>query len=73
MRNAFVCVLKISGKIFSCRMNSLGTLRRVYWEWLCANSSSWCSVEANHFYFVHSFIYFFEIRLPLLLLLKYFF
>ena len=30
-------------------MNSLGTLRRVYWECLYAKSSSGCSLEATHF------------------------
>ena len=40
-------------------MNSLGTLRRVYWEWLYANSSSWCSLEATHFYFIYLLFYLF--------------
>ena len=47
--NAFFRVLKISEKYFLVVMNSLGTLRRVHWEWLYVNSSSWCSLEATHF------------------------
>ena len=40
-------------------MNSLGTLRRVYWECLYANSSFWCSLEATHFYFIFYLFYLF--------------
>ena len=79
----FSAFCKLAEKYFLVGMNSLGTLRRVYWEWLYANSSSWCSLEATHFYFIHLFIYFFTysfiylfiflIQLLFLLLLKYFF
>ena len=55
----FSAFCKLGEKYFLVGMNSLGTLRRVYWEWLYANSSSWCSLEATHFYFIHLFIYFF--------------
>ena len=55
----FPAFCKLAEKYFLVGMNSLGTLRRVYWEWLYANSSSWCSLEATHFYFIHLFIYFF--------------
>ena len=47
----FSAFCKLAEKYFLVGMNSLGTLRRVYWEWLYANSSSWCSLEATHFYF----------------------
>ena len=78
----FSAFCKLAEKYFLVGMNSLGTLRRVYWEWLYANSSSWCSLEATHFYysfiyllfylFIYLFIYFL-IQLLFLLLLKYFF
>jgi len=44
----FFAFCKLAEKYFLVGMNSLGTLRRVYWEWLYANSSSWCSLEATH-------------------------
>ena len=47
----FSAFCKLAEKYFLVGMNSLGTLRRVYWEWLYPNSSSWCSLEATHFYF----------------------
>ena len=47
----FSAFWKIVGKYFLVGMNSLGTLKRVYWECLYANSCSWCSLEATHFYF----------------------
>ena len=80
----FSAFCKLAEKYFLVGMNSLGTLRRVYWEWLYANSSSWCSLEATHFYFIYLLFYlfiylflyyyfFFQIQLLFLLLLKYFF
>ena len=42
---------KWAEKYFRVGMNSLGTLRGVYWEWLYSNSSSWCSLEATTFIF----------------------
>ena len=75
----FSAFWKLAEKYFFVGMKSLGTLRRVYWEWLYANSSSWCSLEATHFYFIHgffltySFVYLFIFQIQLLLLLlKYF-
>ena len=47
----FSAFCKLAEKYFLVGMNSLGTLRRVYWDWLYANSSSWCSLETTHFYF----------------------
>ena len=40
-------------------MNYQGTLGRVYQEWLYANSSSWCSLEATRFYFYFIYILFY--------------
>ena len=51
----FSAFCKLAEKYFLVGMNSLGTLRRVYWEWLYANSSSWCSLEATHSYFIYLF------------------
>ena len=80
----FSAFCKLAEKYFLVGMNSLGTLRRVYCEWLYANSSSWCSLEATHFHFIYLLFYlfiylfiyyffFFQIQLLFLLLLKYFF
>ena len=48
----FSALCKLAEKYFLVGMNSFGTLRRVYWECLYANSSSWCFLEATHFYFL---------------------
>ena len=55
----FSAFCKLAEKYFLVGMNSLGTLRRVYCEWLYANSSSWCSLEATHFYFSYLLFYLF--------------
>ena len=61
----FSAFWKLAEKYFLVGMNSLGTLRRVYWEWLYANSSSLCSCLWRRLTFI-LFIYLFYLFICLI-------
>ena len=56
-KSNFSAVWKLAEKYSLVGMNYQGTLGRVYKECLYANSSSWCSLEANRFYFIFQFYF----------------